>query len=42
MHEGDAPTTVKPVGRLLADLKALSHILEPELPIHRLVRGSKN
>ena len=41
MHEGDAPTTVKPVGRLLADLKALSRILEPELPIHRLVRGSK-
>ena len=40
-HEGDAPTTVKPVGRLLADVKALSRILAPKLPIHRLVRGTR-
>ena len=40
-HQGKAPDRVKPVGRLLADLKALSAIVEPEVPIHRLVRGSK-
>ena len=33
-HQGDAPSTVKPVGCLLADLKALSCMLEPKLPIH--------
>ena len=39
-HQGDAPDLVTPVGRLLPDLKALSKILEPEIPIHRLVRGT--
>jgi len=40
-HQGEAPTKVKPVGRLISDLKALNKILEPKLPIHRLVRGTK-
>ena len=39
-HQGEAPDRVKPVGRLLADLKALSTIVEPEVSIHRLVQGS--
>ena len=34
-HQGEAPDRVK--GRLLADLKALSAIVEPEVPIHRLI-----
>ena len=32
---------MKPVGRLLEDLKALHRILGPVQPIHRLVRGTK-
>ena len=40
-HQGEAPEQVKPVDRLLADLKVLNKILEPRLPIHWLVRGTK-
>ena len=40
-HQGEAPEQVKPVNRLTADLMALNEILAPELPIHRLIRGTK-
>lgn len=40
-NQGKAPTTVEPVERLLADVKAISLMFESELPKHRLVRGCK-
>ncbi len=40
-HQREAPARVRPVNRLLANVKALDMILKPAKPIHRLVRGTK-
>ena len=40
-HQGEAPASVEPVERLLADVRAISLMFDSALPKHRLVRGNK-
>ena len=40
-HQGEAPTMVEPVERLLADMRAISQMFDTSIPKHRLVRGKK-
>ena len=38
-HQGEAPTMVEPVERLLADVRAISQMFDSSITKHRLVRG---